>query len=234
VAAISIGVTAIGRLMSPKPLEQIGLGLAVSVVASMVNLGVALILLRVAKRHDSITLEANAHHLMTDVWTSAGVLVGVGAVAVTGWQRLDPLVALVVAGNIVWSGFRIVGTSVSGLMDAALPADEQEIIRRVLELHGQSEIEYHALRTRRSGARRFVSFHLLVPGTWTVERGHQLLEGIEGDLLRALPNVTVFTHLESSSDPASWKDVELDRSEIRPVDPPAAHEQRQHDKSTAM
>lgn len=234
VAAISIGVTAIGRLMSPKPLEQIGLGLAVSVVASMVNLGVALILRRVAKQHDSITLEANARHLMTDVWTSAGVLVGVGAVAVTGWQRLDPLVALVVAGNIVWSGVRIVRTSVSGLMDAALPADEQETIRRVLELHGQSDTEYHALRTRRSGARRFVSFHLLVPGTWTVERGHQLLERIEGDLLRALTNVTVFTHLESSSDPASWKDVGLDRSEIPSVDPPAAHEQRQHDKSTAI
>jgi cation diffusion facilitator family transporter len=233
VAAISIGIAAIGRLITPKPLEQIGLGLAVSVAASMVNLGVALILLRIAKRHQSITLEANAHHLMTDVWTSAGVLVGVGAVAITGWQRLDPLVAFVVAGNIVWSGVRIVRSSVSGLMDAALSADEQEIIRRVLENYAQDDIQYHALRTRRSAARRFVSFHLLVPGTWTVERGHKLLEQIEGDLLHALPNLTVFTHLESLSDPASWKDMALDRPEVPSVDPPAAQQQRPGEEDVA-
>ena len=219
-AALSIGVTAFERLITPRPIEQIGLGLTVSVVASLVNLGVALVLLRIARRHDSITLEANARHLMTDVWTSAGVLVGVGAVAVTGWQRLDPLVALGVAGNIVWSGVRIVQSSVSGLMDAALPADEREVIRRVLELHRQADIQYHAFLTRRSGARRFVSFHLLVPGTWTVERGHQLLEQIETDIVHALPNVTVFTHLESLSDPASWDDIAPDRTGMPSADQP--------------
>ena len=163
VAAISIGVAAIQRFMTPKPLEQVGLGLGVSVAASLVNLLVAVVLLRAGKRYDSITLEANAQHLMTDVWTSAGVLVGVGAVALTGWERLDPIVALLVAGNIVWSGVRIVRKSVLGLMDTALPAEEQQRVRNILEQHLETGVQYHALRTRQSGARRFVSLHILVP-----------------------------------------------------------------------
>ena len=212
-AAVSIGAAALPRLLAPKPLEQIGLGLGVSVAASLINLGVALILLRASKRYRSITLEANAHHLMTDVWTSAGVLVGVGAVALTGWQRLDPIVALLVAGNIVWSGFRIVRDSALGLMDTSLPVGEQNKLRRVLEPYLQSGIQYHALRTRQSGARQFVSLHVLVPGRWTVRRGHRLLEKIEADIRQALPSATVFTHLESLNDPVSWEDVGLDRAE---------------------
>ena len=164
IAAISIGVAAFQRLITPKPLEQVGLGLAVSIVASLVNLSVALVLFRASKRHNSITLNANAQHLMTDVWTSAGVLVGVGAVALTGWERLDPIVAFIVAGNIIWSGVRIVRTSVLGLMDTALPAEELSTIQRVLEGYRQDGVEYHALRTRQAGTRRFVSFHVLVPG----------------------------------------------------------------------
>src|SRR5512134_3349317 len=136
---------AVDRLLSPRALEQVGLGLAISVLASLINLGVALVLMRAAKRHHSITLQANAHHLLTDVWTSAGVLVGVGAVALTGWQRLDPLVALAVAANIVWAGGRIVLDSVHGLMDAALPADECDKVRRVLEAHGRDGIQFHAV-----------------------------------------------------------------------------------------
>jgi cation diffusion facilitator family transporter len=194
-------------------LEQLGLGLAVSVAASLLNLGVALVLLRAGKRSRSITLEANARHLLTDVWTSVGVLLGVGAVAVTGWQRLDPLVALVVAANIVWSGFRIVRESVLGLMDTALPAAEMDALRKVLDAYTRDGVEYHALRTRQSGARRFVSLHVLVPGNWTVQHGHQLLERIEADIRRTLPNVTVLTHLESLDDPASWDDMTLDRRE---------------------
>jgi len=213
IAAVSIGVAATRRLITPRPLEQIGLGLGVSCAASLVNLFVALVLLRASKRHQSIALEASAHHLMTDVWTSAGVLVGVGAVALTGWARLDPVVALVFAGNIVWSGVRIVGKSVSGLMDTALPVEAQITLRSVLEPYAHSGVEYHALRTRQSGARQFVSLHVLVPGMWTVQRGHQLLESIEADIRRALPGVTVFTHLESLSDPASWDDTSLDRRE---------------------
>ena len=194
IAAVGIGVAAIQRLLAPKPLEQVGLGLGVSVVASLVNLFVALVLLKASKRYHSITLEANAHHLLTDVWTSAGVLVGVGAVALTGWERLDPIVALIVAGNIIWSGVRIVRESVSGLMDTALPIEAQNAIQRVLEPFRQTGVQYHALRTRQSGARQFVSLHLIVPGIWTVQRGHQMLERIEAELHGVLPNVTVFTH----------------------------------------
>jgi cation diffusion facilitator family transporter len=212
IAAVSISVAAIQRFLAPKPLEQIGLGLGISIVASLVNLFVALVLLRASKQFSSITLEANAQHLMTDVWTSAGVLVGVGAVVLTGWERLDPIIALLVAGNIIWSGVRIVHKSVLGLMDTALPVEEQNAIRRVLEQHRQVGIHFHALRTRQAGMRSFVSFHVLVPGDWTVQRGHDLLELIESDLRIALPNVTVFTHLESLNDPASWDDPTFNRA----------------------
>lgn len=218
IAAISIGVAAVPRLISPKPLEQVGLGLGISIVASLVNLVVALLLLRAGKQYQSITLEANAKHLMTDVWTSAGVVVGVGAVALTGWERLDPVVAIIVAANIVWSGGRIVYQSVSGLMDTALPPEEQNILRNVLEPYIQAGVQCHAIRTRQSGMRRFVSLHVLVPGLWTVQHGHYLLEKIESSIRQALPNVTVFTHLESLEDPSSWKDTDLDRKETAQVD----------------
>ena len=209
IAAISIAVAATQRLISPKPLEQLGLGLGISVAASLVNLFAALILLKAAKKYDSITLKANAHHLLTDVWTSVGVVVGVAAVAFTGWERLDPIVALIVAGNIVWSGVRIVRESVLGLMDTALPVDELNLIDEVLERHCKTDIQCHALRTRQSGAHRFVSLHVLVPGDWTVDRGHKFVERMEEDIRRALPNATVLTHLESIHDPASWDDKTL-------------------------
>ncbi|MBF0328880.1 MAG: cation transporter [Nitrospirae bacterium] len=209
IAAISIGVAAAQRLISPRPLEQVGLGLVVSVAASVVNLVVAIVLLKAAKNYDSITLKANAHHLLTDVWTSAGVIVAVAAVAFTGWERLDPIVAIIVAGNIVWSGIRIVRESVLGLMDTALPVEEMNAIEKVLELYCEKEIKCHALRTRQSGSHRFVSLHVLVPGDWTVDRGHKLLERMEADIRSALPNVTVMTHLESIHDPASWDDARL-------------------------
>jgi cation diffusion facilitator family transporter len=212
-AAVSIAVAAVRRLVTPQPLEQVGLGLAVSLAAAVVNLGAALILLRAGKRHHSITLEANAHHLLTDVWTSVGVLAGVGAVALSGWQRLDPVVALFVAANIVWSGVRIVRESVRGLMDTAIPAAELAAVHRVLAPYLREGVEYHALRTRQSGARRFVSMHVLVPGSWTVDRGHHLLERIEADVRATVFNVTVFTHLESLDDPSSWHDITLDRRE---------------------
>ncbi|MGB2964395.1 MAG: cation diffusion facilitator family transporter [Anaerolineales bacterium] len=213
IAALSIGGTAVQRLITPKPLEQIGLGLGVSAVASTVNLIVSLVLMRAGKRFNSITLEANAQHLMTDVWTSVGVVLGVGLVALTGWEKLDPIVALLVALNITWSGFRIVRKSALGLMDTGLPPEEQNLIQLTLEKYGKSGVQFHALRTRQAGTRAFVSFHVLVPGEWTVQRGHNLLEQIELDLRRALPNIIVFTHLESLTDPASWEDTTLDRPE---------------------
>lgn len=218
VAAASIAVAATGRLISPRPLEQIGIGLAISAVAALVNLAVGLLLLRTGKRHNSITLEANAHHLLTDVWTSVGVLVGVGMVALTGWQRLDPIVAYVVAANIVWTGVRIVRRSVAGLMDVSLPVEEQRALQNTLDQYAKSGVQYHALRTRQAGARRFVTVHVLVPGDWTVQRGHQLLERMEADIGRVVPNVSVLTHLESLDDPASWEDIALDRETAPPED----------------
>ena len=213
VAAASIAYAAVQRLLHPRALEQLGLGLAVSVVASLVNLVVALILLKAARAHRSATLSANAHHLLTDVWTSVGVLVGVGAVALTGWQSLDPLVAIAVAANIVWTGTRIVRDSVYGLMDAALPVTELELLKKLLDRYGGEGVHYHALRTRQSGARRFVSLHVLVPGEWSVQHGHDTLERIEADIRRALPPVTVFTHLEPIDDPAAMNDLDLHRDE---------------------
>ena len=213
IAAISIGVAAVDRLMHPRPLERVGLGLAVSVVAALLNLAVALVLLRAARANRSATLQASAHHLLTDVWTTAGVLVGVGAVAATGWLPLDPIVAIAVAANIVWAGGRILRDSVAGLMDASLPADEQRVIQRLLDGYAAKGIEYHALRTRRAGAHRFVTVHVLVPPDWTVQRGHDLLEQVEADIRRALPPVTVLTHLEPLGDPAAMADQDLHRAD---------------------
>jgi cation diffusion facilitator family transporter len=213
IAAGSIAVTAVQRFLNPQPLEQLGLGLLVSVGASLVNLGVALVLNRASKKHNSITLKASAHHLLTDVWTSGGVLVGVGAVALTGWQQLDPIVALLVAANIVWSGVQIVRQSVKGLMDVAWPTEEMEKLQQILNKYTQQDIQFHALRTRQSGARRFVSFHVLIPGDWTIHQGHQLLEKIEAELRQNISSVTVTTHMEPLDDPAALNDTALDRDE---------------------
>ncbi len=214
VAAASIGAAAWGRLFDPQPIEQAGLGLALSTAASLVNLGVARVLLRAGRRHSSIALEADGQHLMTDVWTSVGVLAGIGLVTLTGWMVLDPLIALVVAANIVWTGVQLVRRSAHGLMDAALESEDQARVVRVLDRYAEREgIRYHALLTRQAGVRRFVSFHVIVPGSWTVQRGHQLLEQIERDVRALMPNTSVFTHLESLDDPASWLDESLDRDD---------------------
>ena len=202
-AAVSIGYTAVGRLLVPKPLEQIGMGVVVSVVASLVNLVVALQLLRVGRRHNSITLEANAQHLLTDVWTSVGVLLGVGAVVLTGWQRLDPLVALAVAANIIWTGVRILRRSTAGLMDCSLSAEDRDAVQRVLQTHQEAGVYFHKLQTRQAGARKFISVHVLVPSGWTVDRGHQLAGHIASDVRQALPGASVITHLEPLDAPNS-------------------------------
>lgn len=210
-AAIAIGVAAIERLLHPQPVEQLGIGLAVSVIASIINFVTARILLTAGHQYRSITLEADAHHLMTDVWTSAGVIVGVGAVGLTGWLWLDPVLALLVAANIVWTGWRLLQRSADGLMDIALPPEQHQTVVMVLNGYRQQGIDYHALRTRQSGARSFVEVHVLVPGAWTVQRGHDLLEKLEADIRMALPHASVFTHLEPLEDPASHNDIRLDR-----------------------
>lgn len=213
VAAAAIAFAAVERLLEPAPIEKLEFGLVVSLAASLINLAVARVLLVVGKRHHSIALEADGHHLMTDVWTSAGVLIGVGLVAVTGYQRLDPIVAILVALNIVRSGVMLIQRSARGLLDVALVPEEQQALRTVLDRYAGPELEFHALRTRQAGARRFVSLHVLVPGDWSVERGHQLLEEIEKDIRAAVPNVHVLTHLEPLEDPRSFEDQALDRPE---------------------
>jgi len=213
VAALSIAGAAVMRLITPKPLQELGAGLVVSLAASLVNLIVALLILRAGRKHNSITLEANARHLLTDVWTSVGVLVGVGVVALTGWQRLDPIVALLVAANIIWTGVGIVRRSVGGLMDTALSVRDLAKVRKAFETYEQNGVQFHALRTRQSGMRKFISVHVLVPGDWTVHRGHELLERIENDIRQAVPETVVFTHLESLDDPASWEDQTLERQQ---------------------
>lgn len=218
-AGLGIAVAAVQRLLAPRPLEAVGEGLVLAAVASGVNLVTAWVLLRAGRRHHSITLEANAHHLLTDVWTSAAVIVGVGLVSWTGLGWLDPVVALAVGGNILRTGYGIVRRSVMGLMDAALVESEVGAVRSVLERYRAEEgIDYHALRTRQAGARKFVSVHVLVPGHWTVNQGHALLERLEADIRRVLPESTVFTHLESLDDPRSWEDQELDRPHPKPTD----------------
>lgn len=211
VAAISIGVTAWNRLLAPQPLEGLGLGLGISLLASLINLGVALVLRRAGQRYSSITLDADAQHLMTDVWTSVGVLAGIGAVALTGWERLDPVIAFAVALNIIWSGVQLVRRSALGLLDTAWPAPERSVVANILDRYQAQGVQFHALRTRQSAARRFMSVHVLVPGDWTVLRGHQLLEQLEREVREALTGVTILTHLEPLEDPVSWEDTQLDR-----------------------
>ena len=212
-AAVTIGWTAIQRLADPQPLTDVGLGVAVAVVASAVNLAVARILISTGRQHESLTLEADGKHLMTDVWTSVGVVAGVAAVSLTGWDPLDPLIALAVAVNIVVTGSGLVRESAGGLMDHALPADELARVHAVLERFQGNEVRFHALRSRRSGRRRFVSVHVLVPGTWSVQRGHDLAEQVEAALRDQLGHATVFTHLEPLEDPASFADTALDRED---------------------
>lgn len=211
VAAVSIAIAAWGRLLHPQPIEQIGLGLGLSLIATAINGGLAIVLLKAGRRLRSITLRADGHHLLTDVWTSIGVLIGISLVKLTGWLVLDPILALLVAANIVWTGIRLLRETGSGLLDAALPVTEQRLILEILAPYEQQGIEFHALRTRVAGSRHFVSLHVVVPGEWTVKRGHDLCEAIELAISQALAGTHVSTHLEPLEDPASWEDLDLDR-----------------------
>jgi len=210
-AALAIAAVALPRLLAPQPLQQPGIGILVSVIASGINLAVALVLLKAGRRHHSIALQADGQHLMSDVWTSAGVVVGVALVALTGWQRLDPLMALAVAAGVLWTGRHLLRESVAGLMDAALPPEELAGLQAVLDEFRAEGVAFHAVRTRRSAARRFASMHVLVPGGWTVREGHALLERLERRIRDRLAPITVMTHLEPIEDPASYEDQELDR-----------------------
>jgi cation diffusion facilitator family transporter len=211
IAAVWIGITAWGRLLDPQPLQNVGLGLSVALVATALNGGVALVILRAGRRLRSITLQADAQHLLTDVWTSLGVVLGILTVQLTGWLVLDPLIGLLVTANIVWTGVRLLRDTAQGLLDRTLPPEDQEAILSVLSRYEEKGIRFHALRTRASGPRRFISMHVLVPGKWTVQQGHDLSEQIETNLAEALPHSTFFIHIEPSEDPASFADQSLDR-----------------------
>jgi cation diffusion facilitator family transporter len=211
-AAAGIVWTAIARLIAPRELDMPLAGLTLTVAASAINFGVAMVLLRVGREHHSITLEADGRHLLTDVWTSAGVIVGVALVFATGWLRLDPIVAVAVAVHILWTGFGLVRRSVRGLMDPAIsPDDQREVEKLIAEYSRRYGVSFHAVRTRQAGARRFVSFHLLVPDAWSVAQAHQLSEEIEARMRAMVPNAAIFTHIEPISDPASYEDQGLDR-----------------------
>ena len=211
VAALWIVIAALGRLQAPRPLERVSIGLAVSVAASLVNGIVAMVLLKAGKRLHSVTLRADGKHLMTDVWTSAGVVVAVLLVQLTGWLPLDPLIAIAVALNILWAGWKLIRESGIALIDAALPEDEQKAVAGALAAFQEKGILFHAIRTRVAGPRRFVTMHVLVPGGWTVQQGHDLCEKVESAVREVLPLTTVLTHLEPREDPVSWDDRGLDR-----------------------
>ena len=208
IASGAIIWTAIPRLMNPQPLEQVGLGLALSVAAALANAGCAWVMLRAARAHRSITLEADARHLLTDVWTTAGVFAGVLLVQATGWLRLDPIVALAVALQILWTGWHLMARSFDGLMDRAIPDEDRAVIVGVLDTLRHQGGDYHRLRTRVAGAKSFVDVHVLVPGKLSVQAGHDLVERLENEIETKLPHVEVLTHLEPLEDPKSWDDPE--------------------------
>ena len=214
VAAVAISYTAIERLLNPQPIEAVGLALVISVVASIINLATSRTLMKVGKKYKSITLEADAHHLMTDVWTSAGVIAGVGLVWLTGWLWLDPVIALLVALNILWTGWQLLQRSAAGLMDVSIPEDELQAIDAILDNYRKHGLEFHALRTRQAGTRAFITVHVLVPGAWTIQHGHDWSERIEADIRQMVTHAHITTHLEPMEDPVSLADQELDRHEV--------------------
>ncbi len=221
-AAISIGITAWERLWNPQLLQQLDIGIAISILASVINLVVAKILISVGKRQQSITLESDGKHLMTDVWTTVGILIGIALITaanyfepsmafakklgMNGWEILDPIIAILVAINIVWAGLQLIKRTVSGLMDAALTEEDLSAIIQILDQYSDSDdISYHALRTRYAGSRRFMSVHILVPGKWSVQQGHDLVENIEQQIMTLFDNIDIDTHLEPIEDLVSWQ-----------------------------
>jgi len=204
VAAISIVVFALQRLVFPQPIESLGIGLMISVIASVLNGAVALVLLRAGKRHHSITLTADGKHLMTDVWTSVGVLVGIVLVWVSGWGWLDPVIAIAVGINILFTGYGLVKESTEGLMDASLPERDNDRLRMILTRRADAGIAFHQMRTRVSGARQFMDFHLLVPDDWSVKQGHDFLEDLSDEIVAEFPRMNVTGHIEPINDPRSY------------------------------
>jgi len=196
-ASVAIVWSAVERLLEPIPLERPAIGLVLSGVAALVNLVVGTVLIRVGRRHRSPTLVADGKHLMTDVWTSGGVLVGVGAVALFGWERLDPIVALLVGVNILGTGYMLLRRSVMGLLDTALPPEDSAKVKAVIERYCELEhVRFGPIQTREAGRQRFIHLTVRVPGDWSVRRGHDLADRLERDLAAELPGAVTYTHVE--------------------------------------
>ena len=206
IAAALIMFESVSRLIHPEELDKVGIGLAITLVATAINLGVGLLLIRVGRHQRSLILEADGKHLMTDVWTAVGVVIGVALVALTGWLRLDPIVAIAVAINILYTGGRLIQRAGRGLLDAALPASEQQLVHDALKPFVSDDVHFHAITCRESGRDRFVSMHVLVPGTWSVQQSHDLIEEVEAAVITALPHALVDTHVEPREDPRSYQD----------------------------
>jgi cation diffusion facilitator family transporter len=227
IAAAGIVWTSVNRLINPRPLESIGAGVTVAIVASAINFGVALVLLRVARAHRSIVLEADGRHLLTDVLTSVGVVLGLTLAHFTGVEQLDPIIALLVAVNITWTGYQLVRISVDGLMDRALDSATEQAIQESIEREIGPRMTYHALRTRRAGSRSFVDFHLLVPGEQTVQKAHDLTNRIEHAVASVVPNAETTVHIEPIEEPAAWED----RPIVETTGEPALAERNGHDRT---
>ena len=211
VAALVIMVSAGQRLLNPQPLASVGIGFVISTMAALCNGVTGALLVRAGRRHHSPTLKASGHHLLTDVWTTIGVLVGVGIVALSGWLWLDSVIAIIVALHILRTGWQLVQETIQGLMDRALPEEELTAVQSILDSFQVDGVSYHALRSRMAGSQRFVSVHLQVPGDWTVQEGHYLSERIEREICQQLAPISVLTHIEPVEDPISWDDLVLNR-----------------------
>lgn len=210
VAAASIVVLAVQRLINPQPLESLGIGLVISLVAAVLNGGVAQALIRAGRKHNSITLRADGKHLMTDLYTSIGVVVGVALVWLTGWEILDPVVAIAVGINILVTGYSLIKESTAGLMDISMSKEDNARIRQILADHTEEgKVDFHAVRTRESGTRQFMELHMLVPGAWTVQEGHDAMEDLIEIITGEFPEMVVTGHLEPIEDPRSYEDMDL-------------------------
>lgn len=207
IAAFGIAYAAINRMYHPQPLESLGFGMLLSVGATLVNLITARILLYYSKKYNSITIEADARHLMTDVWTTVGIILGIFLVKLTGWQLLDPIMAILVALSIVYTGIKLVFRSMDGLMDSRVSEKDMILIREVLNAYKSDEIDYHALYTRRASAKQFITFHLLFPGEYTVHQAHEVTKKVEADLKLKLPLADIFIHVEPLNDPDAFDDL---------------------------
>jgi cation diffusion facilitator family transporter len=206
IAAIAIGVAAIERLLVPQPIGELGTGLLISAAASMINLVVGMILVAGGKKYRSIILEADGKHLLTDVWTTAGVLVALMLVNVTGWIILDPIIAIIVAMNIVYTGIKLIIRSVSGLMDSSLSDEDETRIRSILDTYGSNGLKYHSLYTRMAASKNFIYLHLLMPGDWPIDRGHEMTKAVEHKIHAQIENSEIFIHMEPLDDPDSFDD----------------------------